>query len=194
MDVKRDAIEMMDTAGRASGLPRATADEIAAPYMGDVVRPKLSLSLKFEEVVLAIGMAGIALITAANVVTRYLTNISLAFTEELSMALMVIVALVGTSYAAACGNHIRIGYFIDSLSPRGRRRAELLSLSAVALCFLILAVYGAQMAWDDYSFEAISPGLGYPQWMFSMWLPILSVLILGRVAERAWRIGKGRHS
>ena len=36
-------------------------------------------------------MAAMALITAANVVTRYLTNISLAFTEEYSVALMVMV-------------------------------------------------------------------------------------------------------
>lgn len=200
MDVAPEAAGKAGAADKSSAPPRDTAEDsapdtaqqISAPYLGEVARPKLSISLKIEEVALAIGMAGIALITAANVVTRYLTNISLAFTEEYSIALMVVVTLVGTSYAVACGNHIRIGYFIDNLPPAGRRRAELFALAATGLCFSIILVWGAQMSWDDYRFESLSPGLGYPQWLFTGWLPLLSVLILMRIAERMWLLWTGR--
>jgi TRAP-type transport system small permease protein len=192
MDANAHTVNRAGVANEPYAPPRDAAEEISAPYLGEVARPKLSVSLKIEEVILAAGMAGIAMITAANVVTRYLTNISLAFTEEYSMALMVVVTLVGTSYAVACGNHIRIGYFIDNLSAPGRRRAELFALFATGLCFVIILVYGAEMSWDDYRFEALSPGLGYPQWLFTAWLPLLSVLILMRVAERMWRLWTGR--
>ena len=71
-------------------------------------KPRTALTLKFEEVAIAAGMAAIALITAANVVVRYLTNISFAFTEEYSVVLMVLVTILGTSLAMSGGRHIRI--------------------------------------------------------------------------------------
>ena len=70
---------------------------------------------------MAAGMAAIALITGTNVVVRYLTNISFAFTEEFSVVFMVIVTLLGTSFPMAGGHHIEIGYFTSLLSKRGRR-------------------------------------------------------------------------
>ena len=77
---------------------------------------------------MAAAMAAIALITATNVVTRYLTNISLAFTEEFSVALMVVATLLGTSFAVARGHHIAIGYFVEQLHARGQKIAEIVAL------------------------------------------------------------------
>jgi hypothetical protein len=89
-----------------------------------------------------------ALITAANVLTRYLSNISLAFTEEYSVALMVVVAMVGTALATAGGRHIRIGFFADKLSPNRRRIAEIMALGLLIICFALILWYGARMVWD----------------------------------------------
>ena len=87
------------------------------------VKPRTRLPLKIEEVAIAAGMAAIALITAANVVVLYLTNISFAFTEEYSVVLMVLVTMLGTSLAMAGGRHIRIEYFTSLLQPRDRQLA-----------------------------------------------------------------------
>src|ERR1043165_1955424 len=93
--------------------------------------PRTRLPLRFEECLIAAGMALIALITAANVVVRYLTNISFAFTEEYSVVLMVIVTLLGTSLAMAGGRHIKIEYFTGLLSKRGQQIAEVVSMLLV---------------------------------------------------------------
>jgi TRAP-type C4-dicarboxylate transport system permease small subunit len=47
------------------------------------------------------------------------------------------------------------------------------------------------MAWDDYRFEVTTPALGIPQWIYTVWLPLLSALIVLRVlgALRRWRLG-----
>jgi TRAP-type C4-dicarboxylate transport system permease small subunit len=37
------------------------------------------------------------------------------------------------------------------------------------------------MAWDDYRFDVTSPALGVPQWWYTVWLPLLSVLIVVRL-------------
>ena len=49
--------------------------------------------------------------------------------------------------------------------------------------FSLLTWYGARMAWDDFRFDVTSPALGVPQWFYSLWLPLLSLLIVIRLAS-----------
>ena len=160
------------------------------PTRGNV-NPRTFLPLKIEEIAVAAGMAAIALITAANVVVRYLTNISFAFTEEFSVVLMVIVTILGTSLAMAGGRHIKIEYFTSLLSKRGQQIAEVIAMLLVIVCFGIILVYGAYLTWDEYRFESLTPGLGDPQWLHTGWLPLLSIFVIGRAAGRALRMWRG---
>jgi TRAP-type C4-dicarboxylate transport system permease small subunit len=153
--------------------------------------PAVRVPLSVEKVLIAAAMAAMALITFANVVVRYLSNISLAFTEEYSVALMVIIALLGTGLATATGRHIRIGYFVDSRSPAVRRGFELGALALVLLMFGILLVWGAEMAFDEYRYEIMSSGLGLPQWWYSIWLPLLSLAVMVRALGRMVRLARG---
>ena len=153
--------------------------------------PKTRVSLKIEEMLVAAAMAAMALITAANVVTRYLTDISLAFTEEYSVVLMVLVALLGTAVATASGRHIRIGYFVDLLPPSGQRIADMASLALTILCFGILVRYGYTLAYDEYRFEVLSNGLGNPNWWYTGWLPLLSAVVVLRALGRLIRLARG---
>ena len=136
-------------------------------------------------------MGLLCLITMANVVVRYFTNISFAFTEEISIALMVVMTLTGAAHAFVDNKHIAITYFVDLLGPRGHRLARGLALIAALAMFTLLAWYGTRMAWDDFRFEVTSPALGIPQWIYTVWLPLLSALIVVRIlgALRRWRAG-----
>ncbi|MCB1778082.1 MAG: TRAP transporter small permease, partial [Candidatus Competibacteraceae bacterium] len=62
-----------------------------------------------------------------------------------------------------------------------------------ALLFGLLAVLGARLAWDDFRFEVTSPGLGAPQWLYTIWLPVLALLITVRVLIALWRNVRTRH-
>jgi hypothetical protein len=44
-------------------------------------------------------------------------------------------------------------------------------------------VFGVRMAWEDYRYEVTSPALGVPQWLYTVWLPVLSFVVLGRLAQ-----------
>jgi TRAP-type C4-dicarboxylate transport system permease small subunit len=149
--------------------------------------PRTRVPLTVEKVLIAAGMAAIALITAANVFSRYVTNISLAFTEEYSVALMVVVTMLGTGLAVAAGRHIRIGYCVDSRPPATRRAFEIGAMLLVILMFGILTIWGAKLAWDEYRFEVLTPGLGHPQWWYTVWLPVLSVAVMLRALGRLLR-------
>src|SRR6185436_12766023 len=171
-------------------------DLVAAEFdpTAERVKPRTRLTLKFEEVLMAAGMAAIALITAMNVVVRYLTNISFAFTEEYSVVLMVLVTILGTSLAMAGGRHIRIEYFTYFLSARGRQIAEIVAMVLVIVCFGIIMVYGFKLTWDEYRYDSLTPGLGDPQWLHTGWLPVLSLFVIGRAAGRIVRMWRGEEA
>lgn len=163
----------------------ASADEKAVTPGG--ARP----ALRLERAIMAGTMGLLCLITMGNVVVRYFTNISFAFTEEISIALMVVMTLTGAAHAFVDNKHIAITYFIDLLGPRGQRAARGWALLATFVMFCLLAVLGTRMAWDDYRFEVTSPALGIPQWIYTISLPLLSYLIVWRVAGALRRWLKG---
>lgn len=161
----------------------------------DAGEPKaLPRSFSVERWLLALSMALLCLITMANVVVRYFTNFSFAFTEEISVWLMVFMTLVGTSGAFGTGKHISITLLLDRLTSRARRAVELLALVTSAVMFAVLAWYGARMTWDDFRYDVTSPALGVPQWIYSIWLPLLSLLVVLRLLHMvatAVRAGRG---
>ena len=140
-----------------------------------------------EDWIGAVVMALLAAITFANVVARYFTSESFAWTEELSIALMVAVTMVAGSAAVARDRHIRIETFFLSGSPQRQRRLAILSSLATTAAFLIVFGLGLRLLWDDYRYEVTSPGIGVPQWWYTLWLPVLALLIALRAVQRLVR-------
>src|SRR5918996_3240823 len=102
-----------------------------APFdPGTGERETLPRSVSIERGLLAFVMALLCLITMANVVVRYFTNVSFAFTEEISVSLLVVLTLVGTSTAFYRNKHIAILFLVDRFTERARERFALFSLAA----------------------------------------------------------------
>jgi TRAP-type C4-dicarboxylate transport system permease small subunit len=146
--------------------------------LSDAHRPRVPFT--FERIIVAVAMAVLALITMANVVVRYLTNYSFAFTEEYSIALLVVVALLGTSIATAENRHIRIAWFVERLPAKRLEAVETLVSIATIVMFLLLAWLGTETVLDEYRNNVTSPGLGYPQWIYTLALPVFSAAIAAR--------------
>lgn len=164
--------------------------------MNDDTRPlppqdRPRISIKIEESVAAAAMALICVITFANVVVRYFTDASFAFTEEFSVFLLVVLTLVGAAAAFARNRHIRVEFFADMTPPRVRRGLEVLGLALTIVLFVMVAWYGARFVADDWKFGTTSPGIGIPQWIYSVWLPVLALAIAGRALGRIVRLLRG---
>ncbi|MBF9263787.1 TRAP transporter small permease [Paracidovorax cattleyae] len=161
--------------------PDAEADASAAPTAPVAPPPSADTaterSLRFEDCLTVAIMALLALITFANVLVRHFTNSSFAWTEEISVFLMIVLALVAGSAAVARDVHIRIEYFAEGGSAARRRRLARFGALSVAVLFAGIAVLSARVTWDDWRFGETSPGIGVPQWWYSAWLPLLSALI-----------------
>jgi TRAP-type C4-dicarboxylate transport system permease small subunit len=146
--------------------------------------------LAIEDWLTVVVMALLALITFANVLVRYFTDQSFAWTEEFSVFLMIVLALVAGSAAVARNQHIRIEYFADSGPERRQRALARLGAFMVFLLFALMAVLSVRTLWDDIRFGETSPGIGVPQWWYTVWLPILSAAIALRALGLFIRRGR----
>lgn len=146
-----------------------------------MTHPTQKRPARIERALAAGCMALLCLITFANVLVRYLSNASFAFTEEFSVFLMLALTLLGSASAFAERKHIRITLLVDKLPKVGRRFCSILEWLANTALFGLLAWFGWRMALDDFEFEVTSPGLGVPQWWYTIWLPLLCALIVVRL-------------
>ena len=155
--------------------------------------PAPRVPVRLEEALAALVMALICLISLANVLVRYLTNVSFAFTEEYSVFLLVFMTFVGASAAFATNEHIRISWLLERLPPRLALLADSVTLVVTTGLFALVAYFGAQVTFDEWHWGETSPGLGHPSWIYSIWLPILALAIILRVLGRGWReLWRGR--
>jgi TRAP-type C4-dicarboxylate transport system permease small subunit len=146
--------------------------------------------VRIEEFFAALAMALICCITFANVLVRYFTDVSFAFTEEFSIFLMVVLTFFGAAAAFARNSHIRMTFVTDRLPVKLARLLEYVVLALGALMFAIMAWYGTFLFWDDWQFDTTSPGIGIAQWIYTIWLPLLSVVIFLRIIGRLIRFSR----
>jgi TRAP-type transport system small permease protein len=155
---------------------------------GDVTGHRVPVA--FEEGLATACMALLVVITLANVLTRYFTDQSFAWTEEISVFLLVVMTLAGASAAAARDRHIRIELFYDGGSARRRRRARVLAGCVAGLLFVLLAVLFARMVADEVRYAETTMGLGVPRWWYTAAFPLLCAAIALRSFGAAWRAAR----
>ncbi|MFA7429993.1 MAG: TRAP transporter small permease, partial [Rhodospirillaceae bacterium] len=112
--------------------------------------PRSPVPVRVEEALAALCMALICLISLANVVVRYLSNVSFAFTEEFSVFLMVAMTFLGASVAFARGQHIRIAIGVEKLPRPLQVVCELVVLAVSLAMFSLIIWYGGTFALDQW--------------------------------------------
>ncbi|WP_417775861.1 TRAP transporter small permease [Stutzerimonas xanthomarina] len=137
---------------------------------------------RLERVLATLALVIISLISLANVMVRYFTDASFAFTEEISVFLLVILTFAGASVAMRSNRHIRIG-FAERMFPRLRTPLILLQWLASVLVLGMVIWYGGQFALEEHQWESESPGLGLPNWWYVVWLPLLALLMGIRLTQ-----------
>ncbi len=158
----------------------------------DEPRPSVRIPLVFEDCISVASMALLALITFANVVVRYLTSSSFAWTEEFSIFLLIVVTLTAGSTAFVRSQHIRIEFLADAGSDKRQLLLARIATLCSVLFFLALAILSARMVYDEYTWGDTSPAIGVPTWWYSIWVPILSTVITLRLGGMLHRLMRSR--
>jgi C4-dicarboxylate transporter, DctQ subunit len=131
---------------------------------------------RVEEVLLSSMILLIASLTIANVVSRTVTGISLAFTEELSQFLIVGVTFVGLSYATGRGRHIRMTAVYDQMSERNRKAMIVIISTVTCLLMLALAGYSWHYIATVRFLNSVSPVLQVPLHLVYLVVPLGLIL------------------
>lgn len=137
----------------------------------------------FEEILLSITFAAITLITFANVVSRNLVNLSLSFTEEITVNLLVLLTFVGTALGVRRYAHLGFTLLYDKGNKAIKKLIVIVSSVASGVLFATLLYYGLDMVLFQLQINQTTPALGMPQWILSLALPLGALLCLIRTVQ-----------
>lgn len=127
---------------------------------------------RFEGVMLAIGVIAMTVNTIAAVISRYVFNSAITFTDELNMIFIVVVTFAGLSYAARNGRHIRMSAIYDVM-PAKIRKVLMIGMTAVTSAFMFfLSFYAYNYIIEVYQSGRILPALGLPVFYIYLWVPV----------------------
>lgn len=171
--------------------PNSVAATHPSPAVPNPDTPDVTVPLKLEDWLSVVIMAALALITFANVVVRYMTDSSFAWTEEISVFLLIVLTMTASSSAFVRHLHIRIEFIADGGSSARTRKLAIIANTVVLLFFVLLTVLSARMAYDDYTWGDTSPAIGVPSWWYSIWMPLLAAAISMRMGGILRRLLRG---
>jgi TRAP-type C4-dicarboxylate transport system permease small subunit len=124
----------------------------------------------------ALFMGALSILVFIGVVYRYVLVAPIAWIEEVVRLCLVWVTFLGAFLAMRRGRHIAMDVVYERLGPGGRRAADAVGNTLLAVFLLVLAWHGTRYA--QAFMGARSPYLGFPQGVTYFALPAGAVLLL----------------
>jgi len=138
-------------------------------------------------------LAVMACLAFANVITRYVFQYPLAFTEELEVNALVWLTMFGTSSAFRRRRHLSMLFFQDKLSQKVRHYLHYcIAVLSIGL-FVSLGYLGYMQLIDEKFLEISSESLNIPQWIYTVCIPVGCAMIVLRIIEATIQDMRGRN-
>ncbi|MFF5996599.1 TRAP transporter small permease [Lysinibacillus sp. KU-BSD001] len=149
----------------------------------------------FEEIILFIAFAAMTVITFLNVVSRNLAGISISFTEEITINLLVLITFLGAAVGVRKYAHLGFTLLFDKGNKAIRLFIVFFTGMMGFILFGILFWYGVEMVQFQIKMNQKTPALGMPQWILSLALPFGAFMCVVRtvqvVMEEAKNVSRG---
>lgn len=153
---------------------------------GEEVNALRYLSKNFEKILTAIILFSMSSFAFINVISRYVVNLSLNFTEELNLYLFVWLAFLGSAWACRDGAHMSVSMVYDMFPKPVRAVLYALIQAVTAAFFITLGYCGYVEILDEIALNAMTETLVIPVWWFTSSIPIGSALIVLRTLQRTF--------
>lgn len=125
-----------------------------------------------EEWVAMIVMVVVTVLTAANVFGRYVLQSSLTWSEELVVALFVLMTMLGGALSARDGSLVSLTLIYDFLSEKWKKIFTVISIITSLFFCYILIKYGFSKVFTQMANGSETFSLRWPEWVFTIYLPI----------------------
>ncbi len=151
--------------------------------MTDKPRPLRWLAANLEELACVLLMGFMALLGFINVVARYL-GYSLAYTEELLVAMMVWITLLGAAVGFKRGAHLGLNFIRERMPLPMQKALEIMSL------LLVVGTVGT-VAWlcalyqipDEIALDTRTQALDIPTFYYTLAIPLGAISIIIRAFQ-----------
>lgn len=127
----------------------------------------------FLEKVLAVLVAVMVLLVFANVLTRYVFNVSIAWSEEIARFIFVFVVAIGSVVALARDEHLNIQFYEYFNSPVLTRFLKGISMLITAVALGLLVFGGTQL---------VQIGMGHPAPVTGIPLGLVTLVVVVSMA------------
>jgi TRAP-type C4-dicarboxylate transport system permease small subunit len=139
----------------------------------------------FEESCLIIFFAFMTLMNFANVLSRYLLNMSISASEELIICIFVWMSMFGAATAYKRGAHFAMGLLAESAGPKFRRILTLLAAICSLIMIAVLFYYSFDMIQSQIASGQRTAALRMPVYYQGLAIPIGCIMIAIRVVQSA---------
>ncbi len=176
-----------DGAGLVSAAEQAIDGAVAGPGApARFARLERALALATEIPAAALVAAEIAVLLI-GVVSRYVFNAPLTWSDELASALFLWLAMLGSVIALRRAEHMRLAFLVSLAPPRWRAFLEIFGTMVVA-AFLVLLIPPAREYVEVQSFittPALEISDGYRVAAIAVGAALMLVIVVARLLERA---------
>lgn len=136
-----------------------------------------------EKLVAIIVSIIVTAITFVNVLSRYVFHASISWSEELVINLFILLIMVGCSLCIRDGSMISLSLIFDMLKAKGKKIFVLIITLVNSSLWILLMKTGLDKALNEMSKGKQTVSLGWPQWVFTIILPIGATLLLLHTIE-----------
>jgi TRAP-type C4-dicarboxylate transport system permease small subunit len=140
-----------------------------------------------EEAVCAGLLLFMATLAFLNILTRYLTNFSLAFTEEVEVSLLVYLTMLGTAAGFKRGIHLGLVFLVNRFPRLAQHWLQMGTAILASSLFLALVWFSIRQIQDEIAMATTSEALAIPQWFYTLGLPVGAVIIVARIIQATRR-------
>lgn len=125
-----------------------------------------------EKMILIVTMLLILVLTAGNVFSRYVIHRSWSFTEELVVAVFVLITLLAAALACRDGELVNLTLVTDRLPEKLKKPSVILTTILCVIFSLLLFKYGMDKVLTQLTNGKRTFVLNWPEWIFWSFVPI----------------------
>lgn len=151
---------------------------------------KQFLDERLEEILIVITMALMVLLIFYQVVSRYVFNDSMSWTEELARYIHIWQVWIAASFAVKKGKHIKVEMFKDLLPHLYRRIIDFIALGLWFFVAVTLAYVGSDVILSLMEQGQVSPAMRVPMWWAYLAIPVGGLLMSIRLIQQFIRLWK----
>lgn len=149
----------------------------------EIFKKIMNVVAKIEKLILSLSTVLILVLTVGNVFSRKVIHQSWSFTEELVVAVFVLITLMSAALCARDGSLVNLNLLTQKLNKKARFAVDTATLVLCIVFCCVLVFYGfdkviTQMANGKRTFV-----LNWPEWIFWSFIPVGGICMILHFVE-----------